>query len=152
MAELTKVQALRLKADPRNIQVIAIGVAGANMEELLNIATSPEQVFFLDSFAAFADVKDQISNTICNAPIVGGNGNNLVALVAQGTEIDGVDQIFPGYVNFKLEMAGRTTIRIFSSEEVTFYMSYSNTQPSPAAYDYTFDVTSALRDVPILFK
>lgn len=121
-------------------------------------------MFFLDNFAAFADVKDQIANSICNAPIVGGNGNNLVALVAQGTEINGVNGIFPnrqdlnhggkypGYVHFKLEMEGRTTLSILSSEEVTFYMSYFNTHPSPAAYDYTFDITSPMRDVEVLFK
>jgi len=162
--DLTKVQAARLHFDKRNIQVIAIGVAGANINELREIATSPEQVFFLDDFAAFADVKEQIADTICNAPIVGGDGNDIVAIVAQGTQINGVNGIFPnngalnhggrypGYVHFKLQMAGRTTLRIYSDGEVSFYMSYNNTNPSPAAYDYTFDFTYAMLGGDVLFK
>jgi len=161
---LTAVQAARLHSDPRNIQVIAIGVAGADVAELRQIATSPEQIYFLDNFAAFADVKDQISNSICQAPIVGGNGNNIIALVAQGSNINGVNGIFPnkqdfnhggkypGYVHFKLEMAGRTQIVVTSSGEVTFYMSYSNAHPSQAAYDYTFDITPPMKDVDVKFN
>ena len=55
--EKTKIEALRLHTDPRNIQVIAIGVSGANVKELQTIASSPEQVYFLDDFASFQLVK-----------------------------------------------------------------------------------------------
>ena len=55
--EKTKLEALRLHNDPRNIQVIAIGVSGANVKELQTIASSPEQVYFLDDFASFQLVK-----------------------------------------------------------------------------------------------
>lgn len=81
---LTQFQANRLRLDEKNIQVIAIGVKGANATELELIATSPEQVYFLENFSDFVDVREQISSSICTAPIVGGNGNNLVAIVAQG--------------------------------------------------------------------
>ena len=100
--DLTNVQAARLHADARNIQVVAIGVAGAEISELNKIATSNDQVFFLENFSAFADVKEQISNSICNAPIVGGNGNNIDALVARGTNANGVSGIVPGFVHLKV--------------------------------------------------
>ena len=55
-------QAKILHSDSRNIQVIAVGVAGANKTELEIIASTKEQVFFLDDFTTFAFV--QVTLTI----------------------------------------------------------------------------------------
>ena len=54
-------QAEKVHSDWRNIQVIAIGVAGANLTELEIIASTKEQVFFLDDFAAFEFVQVRIN-------------------------------------------------------------------------------------------
>jgi len=147
----TIVQSTRLHQDPRNIQVVAIGVGGANPTELNVIASSPEQVFFLDDFEAFEFVKDQITNSICTSPILSeGNGTLIVAQVQEGTavgEAEGIlagnldlvghqNGIIPGYVNLQLDMKGRVVIDLKSSEAVEIYMSYNQTHPSSMNYDY----------------
>ena len=50
-------QAEILHSDSRNIQVIAIGVAGANITELEIIASTKEQVYFMDDFSTFKFVQ-----------------------------------------------------------------------------------------------
>ena len=144
-------QATRLHADSRNIQVIAIGVAGANVAELNVIASSREQVYFLDDFASFQYVQDQIAESICNAPILStGNGTAIVGLVTEGTGINEVDTIIggnmdlvmndngiiPGYTNFQLTMAGRSIFKLSATSELSIYMSYNQTHPSKADYDF----------------
>ena len=88
-------QAVRLHTDPRNIQVIAIGVSGANVAELNVIASSREQVYFLDDFSSFQYVQDQIAESICNAPILStGNGTAIIGLVTEGTAVNEVRLCF----------------------------------------------------------
>merc|ERR1711990_834127 len=86
----TAEQAKRIHSDSRNIQVIAIGVAGANLTELEIIASTKEQVYFMDDFSTFKFVQDQIAESICNAPIVSEDGTAIVGLVARGISEDNV--------------------------------------------------------------
>ena len=88
----TAEQAKRIHSDSRNIQVIAIGVAGANLTELELIATTKEQVFFLDNFAAFDLVQETIAESICDAPILSEDGA-IVGIVVGGTETSEFDGI-----------------------------------------------------------
>ena len=159
----TAEQAKRIHSDSRNIQVIAIGVAGANLTELELIASTKEQVFFLDNFAAFDLVQETIAESICDAPILSEDGA-IVGIVVGGTEtseFDGIlngnfdiDVLFPngvapGIANFQLTMAGRTFIKIKASQKLVFYLSYTQTNPSPARHDFEISYTETMAEFEV---
>ena len=159
----TAEQAKRIHSDPRNIQVIAIGVAGANLTELELIATTKEQVFFLDNFAAFDLVQETIAESICDAPILSEDGA-IVGIVVGGTETSEFDGILngnvdinslfpggiaPGIANFQLTMAGRTFIKIKSSQKLDFYLSYTQTNPSPSRHDFLISYTETMAEFEV---
>merc|ERR1712142_545565 len=154
----TAEQAKRIHSDARNIQVIAIGVAGANLTELELIATTKEQVFFLDNFAAFDLVQETIAESICDAPILSEDGA-IVGIVVGGTETSEFDGILngnidiealfpngvaPGVANFQLTMSGRTFIKIKASQKLDFYLSYSQVTPNPSRYDFKIQYTETM--------
>ena len=49
-------------------------------------------------------------------------------------------------------MQGRTQIQVKSTGATSFFMSYNNTYPSPAHYDFTFDVDYSKYNVVIKIK
>ena len=159
----TAEQAKRIHSDSRNIQVIAIGVAGANLTELELIATTKEQVFFLDNFAAFDLVQETIAESICDAPILSEDGA-IVGIVVGGTETSEFDGILngnfdieslfpngvaPGIANFQLTMAGRTFIKIKASQKLDFYLSYTQTNPSPSRHDFLISYTETMAEFEV---
>ena len=44
--------------------------------------------------------------------------------------------IIPGYTNFQLTMAGRSIVKLSATSELSIYMSYNQTHPSKADYDF----------------
>ena len=147
-------QAQIVHDDPRNIQVISIGVGtGVNQNELNGIATSHDQVFQLEDFGVFDDVKELISDTVCNAPIVTGESDSISFLtVSAATYVDQLDGYVPGKTTIHLTMVGRRQIRIKSTGVLDVYSSYSHNTPSPAVHDFTTNLTTLNIDVVLAIE
>ncbi|BFZ22815.1 hypothetical protein BsWGS_25854 [Bradybaena similaris] len=52
-----------------NITILSIGVGVNNMVELQGIASRPQAVFSVKNFGALDSIRDQITQTVCEAPI-----------------------------------------------------------------------------------
>ena len=136
--------------DPRNVQVIAIGLGygpgWANLSELKAIATSDDQVFLLDNFNTLNEVKDLIAETVCNAPIVAGNSGKesaslIYATVSEAVMLEGFSNEIPGEITLQLTMVGRTKISVRSGgdfDRPILIGSYTHMQPSSVVHDFSY--------------
>ncbi|CAG5105764.1 Oidioi.mRNA.OKI2018_I69.chr1.g2431.t1.cds [Oikopleura dioica] len=130
---MTKAAADRVKSDPRNIQSFAIGVAGADETELEAIATSEEHVMFLAGWGDFSAIKNNLMSKICEGNIENNNGGDTQVGGSAGN---------PGKIILKIGMTGKDNYDFKANGPLTFFYHRSNPQPSPAAYEKTFNLTS----------
>ncbi|CAG5104677.1 Oidioi.mRNA.OKI2018_I69.chr1.g1444.t1.cds [Oikopleura dioica] len=130
----TKAAADRVKANSKNIQSFAIGVAGAREDELEAIATSLDHVEMLDGFGDFEPIKKNLLSKICTGNIENNNGGDTQIGGSTGT---------PGKITYKIGMTGKDNFDVKASGPLTFFYHRSNPQPGPAAYQKMFNATSS---------
>ena len=63
----TKAEANRIKA--RKINMISVGVAGARISELLTLATTSNDQYYVDDFDKILPIVNDISRTTCRQPV-----------------------------------------------------------------------------------
>ena len=127
----TKRAADKLKADPRNIQSFAIGVAGAQMFELENIASSNEHVEMLENFDAFKKILSTVLDKVCTTGIeIHQSGKIEIAGKSEKTESKVL----------VLSMNGKKSFEVSSAKKAKAYISFDNSNPSEASYDFSFEI------------
>jgi len=132
----TKRAADKLKADPRNIQSFAIGVAGAQMFELENIASSNDHVEMLENFDAFTKILSTVLDKVCTTGIeIHQSGKIEIAGKTEKTESKVL----------VLSMNGKKSFEVSSEKNARAYVSFDNSNPSEAAYDFRFEIEAGAK-------
>lgn len=93
--------------------------------------------FYLDDFNVFNDVKNLLSESICNIPITTGvNREKIEVLVPAAIQVPSSTELIPGYLNVQIQMAGRRSIKIKAEGDFEIY--FSDTEESPSKFVYQF--------------
>ena len=93
--------------------------------------------FYLDDFNVFNDVKNLLSESICNIPITTGvNQEKIEVLVPAAIQVPSSTELIPGYLNVQIQMAGRRSIRIKVTGDLEIYFSETEESPSKVVYQF----------------
>lgn len=129
-----------------NVNIFAIGIAGANVYELNEIASEPieDNVKFISTFSDFAQLPAEISRANCDQP----------AVVRPTDQIE-INNTLPGEIRFfRPNPADISSERINLQVEVVtgqtdVFVSVTTSNPGPFNYDFTIQNDEVLKSLEV---